>query len=162
MKAIILCHQTTSANEDFWKIFIPIVASILSALAGYFIAAYNNKKAIGKSVDEQLDSILKLAVQYPYLEMETFTHAWDKNKILSSNAEEAEKYQRYEIYTTIVFNYMERYCSYHEYVPNRMKDVDIKNWIRTHKEVWLDPINLNENIDGYPEKFRDLMNSYLK
>ncbi len=161
---LLCCHHEQQSGINPWQIALPIITAIISAGIAYFIASFNNKKNQQKSLDDQLDNILKIAVQYPYLEMENFTHAWTNDKILVNrpeDKEEAEKYQRYDIYSTLVFNYMQRYCEFHEYQPNNLEKVDIKSWIKIHKEIWNNPVGTSENIDGYPEKFRNHIKNYL-
>lgn len=163
MQILILhCVNAPSSPTNPWQIILPIIAAILSAAVAYYIANFNNNKAQKKSLDEQLDNILKLAFQYPYLEMENFTNDWTPDKLKSKDEKEAEKYQRYDIYATLIFNYMQRYCEFHEYVPNYMKQVDIISWARMHKKIWENPTNPSENTDGYPKQFIDFIDNNLK
>lgn len=157
----IACTIEKESDTTAWKLASPVIIAIISAGIAYFIATFNKRNSEKKALDDQLDSILKIAVQYPYLEMQNFTEAWVPEKINSSDEKEAEKYQRYDIYTTMVFNYMERYCEFHEYTPINLKIVDIKTWIKNHQQIWSNPTNHLENINAYPEKFRCLIDNYI-
>ena len=134
------------------------IATLISALTSATVTLWLNKNNIKRHIDEQLDSILKISVQYPYLESLTFTSSWMQGK----NSDD-EKYLRYEIYCTLLFNYLSRVASFYKYDKQKIQDyLDIKDWIRLHKDYWLSPSSSYENIDGYDEKFRSLINFYLK
>lgn len=159
----ILCDlpQQPPADNN-WQPTITILACLASGAIAFYIATFNNKKSEKKALDDQLDSLLKIAVQYPYLEMSTFTEAWKPEKISSVDKDEAEQYQRYDIYTTMLFNYLQRYCEFHEYTPNKLKIVDIQSWIKSHQQIWNNPTHHMENVNAYPEKFRCLLDNYIK
>ncbi len=131
-----------------------IVSAITSAVVALLIADRNSKKAI----DDQLDGILKIAIQYPYLECKDFTNSWsskyDKND---------EKALRYEIYGTLVFNYMSRLCEYYKYDQKKFEEhVAIKQWARIHAKYWRDPTEAYENVDTYDKKFVEIIENYLQ
>ncbi|UOG40024.1 hypothetical protein MAL08_19975 (plasmid) [Leptospira noguchii] len=130
-----------------------IISASLSALISLYIAGKNNKKYL----DDQLDSILKIAVQYPYLENRSFTETWSKNIDQSD-----EKYLRYDVYCTLIFNYLERLCKYYNYKLNSVNShIAIKDWVRLHKKYWNDPLESYENIDTYEKEFRFLIEDFL-
>lgn len=158
----IACELQQESKNSNWQPALTILTAIVSASVAYYIATFNKRNSEKKALDDQLDNLLKIAVQYPYLEMKNFTEEWVPEKIHSSNKDEAEKYQRYDIYTTMVFNYMERYCEFHEYTPINLKAVDIGNWIKNHQQIWSNPTNNLENINAYPEKFKCLLDNYIK
>jgi hypothetical protein len=39
--------------------------------------------------------------------------------------------------------------------------VAAKDWIRLHKDYWLNPIDTFENIDSYDKEFKKLITDYL-
>ncbi len=135
-----------------------ILAAIISALTSALVNHVNNKQSKKRQLDDQLDSILKIAVQYPYLESTIFTLTWNIKK--DSNEEE---YLRYDIYCTLLFNYLERLASHYSFNRRKIEDeIAIKDWVRIHKDYWLNPISSYENIDSYDTKFKSLINDYLK
>ncbi len=134
-----------------------IIAAVISAIVSIFITSMGNKFTQKKDLDNQLDSILKLAFDHPELETISETKKWkdvDKTTIES---------QRYELYATMVFNYLERVCKFYKYKTSKIeKYLDVKSWVRIHKEYWEHPTVEHENQDVYEKKFRDIINSYIK
>jgi hypothetical protein len=134
------------------------IATLISSCVASIVALSINKHNSLKSLNDQLDNILKIAIQYPYLESSAFTSTWKANK-----DSEDEKYLRYESYCTLVFNYMERLCLFYKCNPQKIEThLNIKDWIRTHKDCWLYPSMPFENTDGYSDNFKKLIESYLK
>ncbi|MBQ6732187.1 MAG: hypothetical protein IJR06_03600 [Paludibacteraceae bacterium] len=106
----------------------------------------------------RLDTIINLGIEHPYLEDYNFTSKW--NEFKSSGD---EKYLRYDNYCNILYNYLHSVCEHYNYNKDKIeKYIEIKSWIRKHKDNWENPIEPFENVDGYDKKFRDLINSYLK
>jgi len=131
-----------------------IVSAITSAAVALLIASRNSKKAI----DDQLDGILKIAIQYPYLECKDFTNSWS-----SKYDRNDEKALRYEVYCTLVFNFMSRICIYYKYDKSKIEQhIAIKQWARIHCKYWHDPTEAYENVDTYDKQFVDLIEGYLK
>ena len=72
-------------------------------------------------------------------------------------------YMRYDIYCNLLFNFLSELYDF--YNGDRVKIenfCDIKTWIRMHQLNWKYPIDPNENIDGYTQKFRDFIYSYIQ
>ena len=140
------------------NITVAAIATLVSALTSTCVTlwiASSNKK---KNLDDQLDAILKIALQYPYLENSHFTSSWKPE-----NSFDDEKYMRYDIYCNLLFNFLSRICDYHKYDKNRIENyITIKDWVRHHGEFWKNPVNRYENVDSYDREFVDLINSYLK
>ena len=82
------------------------IATLISGLTSTIITLLisNNNKA--RSLDAQLDEILKIAIKYPYLESENFTSSWKSNFDRSD-----ERYLRYDVYGTLIFNFFSSSCS---------------------------------------------------
>ncbi|GAB6392666.1 MAG: hypothetical protein MdMp014T_2039 [Treponematales bacterium] len=144
------------------------IATIISSLTATLVAVClnsrnekraerNEKKAEKKSLDSQLDDILNVAIQYPYLEDRTFTEKWTSKYDHSD-----ENALRYELYATRVFNYLERFAEFYGYNQTQIeKRLAMRDWVRIHKKYWFDPTVPNENIDTYDKSFVDLVNNYL-
>lgn len=133
------------------------IASVVSTFVATSVTLRINKSNKKKVLEDQLDSILKIAIQHPYLESTLFTETWTVNKNST-----AKKYLRYEIYCNLVFNYMERLCDYYNYNERKIsKHINLKDWIRVHKQCWENPSAPFENADGYPEKLKALLTKYL-
>jgi hypothetical protein len=134
------------------------IASVISSAVATTVAFRINKGNQKKSLDDQLDNILKISIQYPYLESSVFTATWNENK----NSED-EKYIRYELYCTLVFNFMERLCKFYKFNHKKLSaHINLRDWIRIHKDSWLYPSDPVEHTDGYHPAFRKLIDHYLK
>ena len=134
------------------------IATIISTGIATSITLLINTNNRINVLNEQLDSILKISIQYPYLENPDFISTWIENK--NSND---EKYLRYDIYCNLVFNYMERFCKYYKFNEKQIQThVNIKDWIRTHKDCWHNPSTPFENLDGCSPKFKNLINTFLQ
>jgi hypothetical protein len=134
------------------------IATLISAGTSASISLLingNNKK---KSLDDQLDGILKIAIQYPYLESEPFCKGWTP----TFNKED-EKYLRYEVYCILMFNFLCRISHHYKFDKKKIENyIAIKEWVRLHATYWNNPASSYENVDNYDTKFVDLINSYLR
>lgn len=133
------------------------VGAVSAAISAY--QANRTAKYLRRSsLDNDLNDILKIAIEYPYLESHAFTSAWVVNRVNPN-----DKYLRYDMFCNLLFNYL--VCLHDFYGGNKKKIenyVDVKTWIRLHKYNWLHPIDDNENIDGYDPKFRQFINGYIQ
>jgi hypothetical protein len=133
------------------------IATIISALTSASISLYIAAKSNKKYLDDQLDAILKIAVQYPYLENKTFTKSWS-SKIDQND----EKYLRYDVYCTLIFNYLERLAKHYNFNLEKINShISIKEWVRIHRNYWNDPIDPYENIETYDKNFRNIIEEFL-
>ncbi len=133
------------------------IATLISATIFTVISIWItrlNKKA---KIDNQLESILKIAIQYPYLESEDFTNGWKSNFDRND-----EKYLRYDVYCELLFNFLSDLASHYHYNKNKIEGyIAIKEWVRLHGKYWKDPSLSYGNIDSYDEKFIQIIDSYL-
>ena len=134
------------------------IATLISSGIATTVTLLMNRGNSLKNLNDQLDNILKISIQYPYLENTKFTATWNENK----NSTE-EQYLRYDNYCNLVFNYMERLCKYYNFNERKIqKHINIKDWIRVHKDCWTNPSTPFENTDGYSKKLKNLINDFLK
>lgn len=133
------------------------IATLISALTSALVTILINKSNRKRHIDDQLDAILKIAVQYPYLESKAFTVNWTIKK--NSNEEE---FLRYDIYCNLLFNYLSRVAKLYNYNKEKIEEyIAIKDWVRLHKDYWSNPQETYENIDSYDTRFIELINSYI-
>jgi hypothetical protein len=134
-----------------------VISTVISSIIAAFVAVLLNRRSEQKDFENQLDSILDIAIQYPYLESRVFTEKWHSKYDPSD-----EKALRYEQYATRIFNYLSRFAKFHNYNVEKIENaLAIKAWVRLHKKYWYDPTVPNENIDTYDKAFVDLVNNYL-
>lgn len=153
-------------SEDIQLLAVAISAiSAISAATSAFYSAKSSKITLDlyKSESKEklfndLDKILEIGLEYPYLESKEFTSKWDNYR-----GTDDERYLRYDMYCNLIFNYLSRVFIHFEKDKKKIEDfLEVKSWIRTHKFNWLNPSDENENIDAYDEEFRSFINSYLK
>ena len=134
------------------------IATMISSTIATSVAIRINKHNTVKNLNDQLDNILKIAIQYPYLESPLFCNSWLDNK-----DSEDERYLRYENYCTLIFNYLERLSKFHKFDTKRIQqDLNVKGWIRVHSSCWSNPSVPFENADGYDPRFKQIIEDYIK
>ena len=133
------------------------IATIISSSVASSLAIYFNRNNNVKALNDQLDNILKISIQHPYLESESFVKTWKENRKSTE-----EEYLRYELYCTLLFNFLERFCRYYKCNETKIQNrLNVKEWVRHHKDYWLNPPSDFENIDGYSKDFRKLIHGFL-
>ncbi|MCX6258981.1 MAG: hypothetical protein NTW49_13945 [Bacteroidia bacterium] len=154
----------TSDCIQICGVIITVLGSTAAAISAFYSAKSSRttlelyKKEKFEKLNDELNNILEIGIQYPYLESKPFTTKW--NDFKDSND---ERYLRYDMYCNLIFNYLHHVCVFFNYDKKSIEEfVDVKTWIRIHKLNWLHPIDENENIDGYDEHFRQFVNSYVK
>lgn len=133
------------------------IATIISAITSATVTLYINRSNKMKYLDDQLDTLLKIALQHPFLENPKFIMTWNEFK----NSDK-DDYLRYDIYCTLLFNFFSRLAKHFDYNKEKIDNyVAAKDWIRQHKDYWLNPIQPFENADSYDKKFKNLITDYL-
>jgi hypothetical protein len=134
-----------------------IISTIISSIIAALVAVLLNRRNEKKDIENQLDSILDIAIQYSYLESRIFTENWTSRYDPSD-----EKALRYEQYATRVFNYLSRFAEFHKYNLEKIEsELAVRAWVRLHKKYWYDPTVPNENIDTYDKPFVNMINNCL-
>lgn len=134
------------------------IATIISATTSAAVTLGIARGNARKSLDDQLDTLLKLAIQYPYLESDSFAKSWT-----SKYDPDDEKYLRYEHYCTLLFNCLSRVCEHFKYKQTNIEQyVAIKSWVRCHAAYWRDPTDAYSTVDEHDRKFVALIESYLR
>jgi len=134
------------------------LATLISAITSAIVALLITKSNTKKSLDDQLDGILKIAIQFPYLESRDFAASWTSKCDKSD-----EKIVRYDVYCTLLFNYLSRVSSYYKFNQEKIeKNLALKDWARIHKNYWHDPLVPHENTDIYDSKFVDIIEKSIR
>jgi hypothetical protein len=133
------------------------IATVISSCVATFVALQINNKNARKALNEQLDGIIKIAIQYPYLESTNFANSWNANR-----DSQDEKYLRYDNYCNLVFNYLSRISEHYNFNKKKIENhLNVKDWIRVHQQCWQNPSTPYENADGYSSEFKKFINTYL-
>lgn len=146
--------------ENQLTILISTIAAAISAVfaAVSSIMTYSQyRKERLQKLNDRLDKILEIGIQYPYVENANFISRWVEMK-----DSQDEQYLRYDMYCNLLFNYLVAVYDYYNADKNKIeKFVDVKSWVRLHQLNWKYPVDPNENIDGYSLEFRNFINSYI-
>lgn len=146
-------QKTRSFSRDA---LIAIAAAVLTSAISYytFLKQHNTDEKF--RLNQNLNKLLDLDLQYPFLENSVFITRWDKNK--DSNNDSSLRYQYYCIY---VFNFLQDVCEYYDYDKEDMaKFMDISDLIGIHKSWWKLPEN--QASQAYDPKFKKFVDEFYK
>ena len=122
------------------------------------VARFTYKKTVEQDLQHQLDEIIKIGIQYPKFEQKSFTDTWT-----AGVAESCEDFARYDLYATLIFNYLERFCRFHNYNLVEMeKELGVSAWIQIHTKYWQNPSTPDENISQYDKRFVKLVEGVIE
>jgi len=130
-----------------------VVSAIISALVSACVAVLSFRKKDRSELDIELSNILKIGIEHPCFELGSFTQTWDPKLALTD-----ERYAAYDLYATLVFNFLERYCKFYGYSEKKFfAQLDTRDWILVHKKYWKNPISPFENKDAYDSRFVEIV-----
>jgi len=137
-----------------------IVATVISIIVSTFVSTLlQNRKTIKEEMArlrQDIKDLLKISIEYPYLEDNTFCNSW------SSANKNDEKVQRYDNYCCIVFNLISQIYKLFEGDESKIDDFfATKEMIVRHKKWWKSPSGFLENLNGYSSDFRSYVESKL-
>jgi len=142
-----------SVGWEITKLIIPAFVGFLLAYITFSKQFDANEKS---RLNDNLNKLLDVNLQFPFVEDSSFITSWVKNK--NSNSDSSLRYQTYCEY---VFNFLQNTCEYFGYDKNKIQDfVDVHDLIGQHKEWWNMPEQ--KNSDSYPKPFRDFINESYK
>lgn len=140
---------------------LPAATAAILAISQWYWNSKIKKRDIELDLQKQLKSILDLTIQYPYLEDQAFTETWDT--WMKRGCPPDEGYLRYDQFCNILFNYIEVLYKVKKGDEKKIADfLDVKSWVRLHRQNWLNPRNPSENVDGYSKEFRRYINDFVK
>ena len=145
--------------------FSTLIAAIISGIISFLVCMWQlsrqNITSEEARLNSELTNILKIQIEYPYLENKQFTNNWSSNKVIENDEKQLD-YQRYDSYCCMIFNFISQI--YELYNGNNTK---IENFfavveeVNIHKKWWQNPLNPRDNIEGYVSGFRDYINSII-
>ena len=139
-----------------WEILKLIIPASIGFLLAYitFSKQYDaNEKG---RLNENLNKLLDIDLQYTFVEDSAFIAWWDKHQ--GSNSDSSLKYQ---VYCEYVFNFLQNTGEYFNYNKRKIADfVDAEDLITQHKGWWMAPAQMNSH--SYPDKFKEFIGQYLK
>lgn len=138
-----------------------LLVSIVSVFVTAVIPIVINRVSRHSEIQKELSDILDIAIEYPYLEAREWTQTWKPNTD-RLNDEEKERHYRYEAYCTRVFNFLEKVYKFYSFDKAVVEnELDVKNWVKIHKEYWYNPTVPNENSGTYNAQMVKIIEGYL-
>jgi hypothetical protein len=137
-----------------------IIKLIISATIGFLFAYITFSKQFDANekgrLNDNLNKILDMDMQYPYVEDSTYINWWDNHK--ESNNDSS---LRYQTYCEFVFNFLQNTCEYFGYDKKKITEfVDMDDLVKQHQDWWNMPEQQDE--DSYPKKFREFIQRNFK
>lgn len=143
--------------------FLSIFATIITTFVLHHLSNINNKKTF---LDNQLIELQRLSFYDTFVEDENYTHKWieTKEKYLNKqlSEEEIKKFLKYDVYTEMLFNFIEKALTIYKTEEKLLNYIDFKSWIRTHSECWKNPLQPHSNREVYGDQMCDMIDKWLK
>lgn len=145
-----------------------LVASILAVTTIVTIViqirtTQNNQKEF---LDKQLIELQRISFYDPFLEDENSTNQWNQMKVNYKNGNleqhDKEKFLKYDVYTEMLFNFIERSFCVYKNEKNLLNYVDFKSWVRTHQQCWKNPLQEHSNREVYGKDIYYMVEDWLR
>lgn len=149
------------ANDFAMTDLLPAATAAILAISQWYWNSKIKERDVEIDLQKQLTSILELTIKYPYLEDVAFTESWNDWK--AKGCPPDELYMRYDQFCNILFNYLASLYRIKNGDEKEIEDfLDVKSWVRLHRQIWENPRIPAENVDGYSKEFRRYINDFLK
>jgi hypothetical protein len=129
---------------------------LISTPLSILITRSTNKNQTKESIHNEITIMIQLAIEYPFLEQDSFCSAYNGNR-------ECENNLRYDNYCCIVFNILEKIFVLFGGKRLKIEEfIGIKEIALRHKQWWKSRNNQKDIIDGYRLEFVEFIDSYHK
>lgn len=139
-----------------WEISKLIIPAFMGFLFAYITFSKQFDASEQGRLNDNLNKLLDVNLQYPYVEDSTFISWWNNHK--ASNSDSSLRYQAYCEY---VFNFLQNTCEYFNYNKRKiLRFVDLKDFVDQHREWW----NMTEknSPESFPKQFQDFIRENFK
>ncbi|HSZ35327.1 MAG TPA: hypothetical protein VK772_18580 [Puia sp.] len=158
--------MTSQKKREFLnQVYVAIISALVSATLTSAVVIYTFKKQMTEiekqynadekfRLNENLNKILDINLQFPFLEDSTYISRWDRiqNPFNDSSL-------RYQTYCEYVFNFAENVSEYYKYDIVKINSfIDLEDLIGPHKSYW----ESQDVQKSYPSEFRDFINMSYK
>jgi len=135
-----------------WEITKLIIPAFVGFLFAYVTFSKEYDATEKDRLNNSLNKILDINLQYPFVEDSVFIAHWNLNK--DSNSDSSLRYQTYCEY---VFNFLQDACGYYKYNKKKIAAfIDLSDLILQHKEWW--DLPEQQLSDAYPKEFKQFIN----
>ena len=152
MKDTVCTHLSSGSFGSLWD--TTMIVGLFTILASLVLYYFGNRIQAKTKLDEALNNLLNLGIQYPNLE---------RNAFISSitDYEKDEESMRYNLYCIAWFNYLHDLFKFHRGNDSKVQnDFNCSEVVNTHKKWWLD--NFRENYEGYSPDFVKYIQTIIK
>ncbi len=144
-----------------------MTASLVITMATTIVLQIKSSKESQKTfLDKQLFELQRMSLYDPFMEDKKYTSKWNDFKLDYQNDKlsdaEQHKFLKYEVYTEMLFNFIEMSLKRYNSETKLLNYVDFKSWVRTHAECWKNPLEAHSNREVYGDKMCDMIDKWLK
>ena len=146
-----------------WLVASSLAVTTIVTIVIQIRTTQNNQKEF---LDKQLIELQRISFYDPFLEDENFTNQWNQMKVNyksgSLEQRDKEKFLKYDVYTEMLFNFIERSFSIYKNEKNLLNYVDFKSWVRTHQQCWKNPLQEHSNREVYGKDMYYMVEDWLR
>lgn len=143
---------------------------VLTIIVSTFSAFWINRNSNINLKKDRLNSILleiqRLSFSDPFVEDNSYTRQWNKLKDDYQNnrlpEQQKHKLLKYDVYTEMIYNYMELALKVYKTEKELLEYVDFKSWVSTHALNWKNPLKENSNQEVYSKYMCKMIDKWLK
>jgi len=156
----------SSLDAKTWLIALSI---LLSTGTSIFFYIKNRTFGFENSINDRLFKLQDIAFKNPFLENKQFINGWDdfvkkyrQNSKVNYEDELVKKHLQYEQYCEMIFNLISDTYVYAKNENKMLELIDFKEWARTHKNWWENPLEEHSNHDTYDKKLTTIIDEWIK
>lgn len=146
-----------------WLVASSLAVTTIVTIVIQIRTTQNNQKEF---LDKQLIELQRISFYDPFLEDENFTNQWNQMKVNYKNGNleqhDKEKFLKYDVYTEMLFNFIERSFCVYKNEKNLLNYVDFKSWVRTHQQCWKNPLQEHSNREVYGKDIYYMVEDWLR
>lgn len=155
-----------SISAEVIQNWLVAISLVVTTFVTIFIQIRMNQNNQKEFLDNQLIELQRISFYNPFLEDEDFTNQWnqmkEKYKSGELDKESREKILKYDVYTEMIFNFIEMSFKVYKNERDLLNYVDLKSWIRTHQQCWQNPLKSHSNRDVYGKEISDMVDNWIK
>lgn len=158
-----MCIDMSSTTTQNWIMLLSLIVTMGITV---FLQVQSNKGTQKIFLDKQLQEIQRLSFDAPFVEDENYTKTWIANKEKYNkhelNEEDLKCFLKYDVYTEMIFNFLEMSFKFYKTEEKLLNYVDFKSWLRMHFQCWQNPLQEHSNREVYGDELCDMVDKWLK
>jgi len=158
-----MCIDMNTTATQNWIMLVSLLVTMGTTI---FLQVKSNNNTQKEFLDKQLQEIQRLSFYDPFVENQNYTNSWVLNKELYNrkelNNEDLNNFLKYDVYTEMIFNFLEMSFKFYKTEKKLLNYVDFKSWLRIHAKCWQNPLQEHSNREVYGDKLCDMVDRWLK